>query len=217
MKKLNSILVGLGFAFLGYLLWKFGPGELWHQLRHLGWGVLLLILAEGLGNVAHTLGWQHCIPQARRIPAVRLFPMAMAGYAINYLTPSASVGGDISRAVLLSSEQKGSGAIGSVVLDKLMTALAHLVLVVGGAGLIFWQVKLSVALWSAMAITTIGLAGAMGIFLLLQKHGKVGGVFRWLSGHGMGGRFAQKAAEQVSAVDLSLKRFYREHPGDLIK
>ncbi len=217
MKRLNKVLMGLGLGFLVYLVWKTGPGELWRQVEALGWGVLLLVLAEGLANLAHTIGWRHCIHGAAgRMGLLHLFRMAMAGYAINYLTPTASVGGEVSRAALLATTQRGHQAVSSVLLDKLMTAIAHLALVVGGVLLLLWRVSLPFELWVGMGVTTVLLTGGMAAFLLLQKHGKLGSLCRWLVEHKLGGRALQEGAEQLSKVDRALQQFYREHPGDLM-
>src|SRR3954467_6033725 len=106
MKKLNAILLLAGLAFLSWLIWKTGPRALWHQIGILGWGIAPLIAIEGLANLAHTIAWRHLVSRSERnIALSRLFRMAMAGYAINYLTPTASVGGEISRAALLASSQ----------------------------------------------------------------------------------------------------------------
>jgi len=216
MKRLNTVLLGLGLAFLACLVWKVGPGELWRQLSALGWGVLLLILAEGAANLAHTVGWQCCIHESQeRVPIWRLFCMASAGYAINYLTPTASVGGDVSRAALLASTHKGTQAVSSVLLDKLMSAIAHLVLVVLGGIILCLRVSLPVALWVAMAVTTALLIGGTAAFILLQKYGKLGGICRWLVEHRLGGRSMEQAAQHISEVDEALEQFYREHPRDL--
>ena len=102
MRKLNHALLFLGLGFLVYLVCKTGPDELWHQFGALGWGLLPLILSEGLANLAHTLGWRHCL-RGPGLPLLRLFRFAMAGYAINYFTPSASVGGEVSKVALLGS------------------------------------------------------------------------------------------------------------------
>ncbi len=216
MKKVNNVLLVLGLGFLLYLVWKVGPAELWHQFRALGWGVIPMILCEGLANLAHTIGWRHCLNQSCSVPLLRLFRMAMAGFAINYLTPSASLGGEVSRATLLASTQRGTQAVSSVLLDKLMTAVAHLALVVLGSVFLLWRVKLPTELWVAMIVITILLTGGITAFLLLQKYGKVGGVFRWLVAHKLGGRFLESATHRLSEVDETLKHFYRERPWGLV-
>src|SRR6185436_18709106 len=98
MKRLNIVLLGLGLGSLVYMVRKVGPGELLHQVGALGWGIMLLILSEGAANVAHTIAWRHCLAKPQGdLPLMRLFAMNMAGYAVNYLTPTASVGGEVSR------------------------------------------------------------------------------------------------------------------------
>ena len=217
MKKVNAALLAVGLAFLIYLVWRMGPGELGRELSALGWGVLYLVLIEGAANLTHTIGWRHCLSKSgERVPLWRLFRINMSGWAINYLTPTASVGGEVSRATLLASTYKGPEAVSSVMLDKLMTGVAHVVLVVLGCLFLFWRVSLPLSLWVAMAVTTVLLTGGLTAFLLLQKHGKMGGLCRWLVQHKLGGRSAEVAAEQISKVDEALKEFYREHPRDLV-
>lgn len=217
MKRVNTLLLGLGLAFLAYLVWRVGWDELWHQIRALGWGLLLLVLAEGLGNLAHATGWRYCIHDGGgRVSLLRLFQMSTAGYAINYLTPTASVGGDVSRASLLALTYRGTQSVTSVLLDKLMTAIAHLLLVAGGAFFLLFQVRLPGELWIAMIVTTVLLTVGMGTFFWLQKAGQLGLFFRWLARHRIGGKVVQQAESRISEVDEALKRFYREHPGDLV-
>src|SRR4051812_31071105 len=180
MKRLNTVLLGLGVVFLACLIWKTGWRELWHQVSALGWGIMLIILAEGLANLAHTLGWRQCISTRNgHLPLWGLFRMNMAGWGINYLTPTASVGGGVSRAAFLASANKATDATSSVLLDKLMTAMAHLLLVALGAVFLFWRVHLPVQLWIAMGITTVLLTAGMTFYLWLQKNGKLGAVCRW--------------------------------------
>lgn len=230
MKTVNTVLLLLGFGFFGYLVWTAGPAELWRQLSRLGWGLLPLVLGEGLGNLCHTVGWRRCIPPAhRRVPLPRLFLMAMAGYAINYLTPSASLGGEVTKAALLASgtaptsggqrqapPPPSAQAVSSVLMDKLCLAFGHLALVVLGSFFVLWRVKLPGAIWAAMSATTTLLTAGILAFLLLQKHGKLGGLLRWLTARGTGGGRLRRLAESLSQVDQALKTFYRDRPRDLV-
>jgi uncharacterized protein (TIRG00374 family) len=217
MKTFKSTLLVLGVVFLASLVWHVGPGELARQVRAVGWGVLVFILAEGVANLAHTLGWRHCINRTGPpVPLWRVFRMAMAGYAMNYLLPLASVGGEASKAALLSSSRPTPEAFSSVLLDKLSTAIAHLLLALLGAGLVIWQVHLPAEMLVAMIATTVLLAGGMGTFLLIQRYGKLGALLRWLTERRIGGDIARQASERISEVDAALQRFYREQPLDYL-
>jgi uncharacterized protein (TIRG00374 family) len=217
MKRLNAALLVLGVAFLAYLLWKVGPGELWGHLRQLGWGVVPLILSEGLANLAHTLGWRHCLSsEGRRVSLLRLYRMVTTGWAINYLIPSANVGGEVARASLLASTQGGSQAVSSVLVDKLSTAWAHLLLVALGTLLLLGRVHLPAELWVAMLVTSLLLTAGIVAFLLLQMRGKLGAMVSWLAEHRIGGGVVRKFLPRILQVDEALSRFYRERPWDFV-
>jgi len=230
LKRFNTALLVLGLVFLVCLIEKTGWRQLWQQLRGLGWGITLILLAEGLANLAHTVGWRHCIPRpfrsapeeqaAERRPSNlslwQLLRINMAGWAINYLTPTASVGGEVTRASLLAAHRDGTDAVSSVFLDKLMTAVAHVALVLFGAAFLLWQVKLPWQLWMVMAITTATLAGGIGALFVLQTRGAIGTACGWLMKSKVGSRFAQPVAGNLSRVDAVLKRFYRDQPRDLL-
>jgi hypothetical protein len=56
MKKLHTLLLVLGAAFLVYLVRKTGIGELCRQVGMLGWGLVPLILCEGVAEFIHVAG-----------------------------------------------------------------------------------------------------------------------------------------------------------------
>ena len=217
MKKFHGVMAGLGIGFLIYLVWRVGAVELWHQIKGLGWGVAPLMLSEGVANLIHTAGWRHCLSgEQRRVGLLPLFRMAMAGFAINYLTPSASVGGEATKAALLATDRRGAHAVSSVLLDKLCTAIAHLLLVILGSAIILTELDLPPVLKTAMVVSTILLAGGITGFMLVQKHGKLAAIVRWLAAHRLGGRAVQSAVVRISAVDERLKAFYRQQRSDLV-
>ncbi|HWI58448.1 MAG TPA: lysylphosphatidylglycerol synthase domain-containing protein [Bacillota bacterium] len=216
MKKLHGVLLLLGLAFLAYLLWRIGLGELGHELGSLGWGLIPLILSEGAAELIHTAGWRHCLSGSlRSVPLMRLFSIRMAGYAINYLTPTASLGGEITKAALLAGNQRGPEAVSGVLLGKLCFGLAHLLFVCLGAVLVLWRLHLPWGLWVGMLISSGLVALGMGIFLLLQKRGQLGGLMRWLAARRIGGPALQRAAGAISEVDAVLQASYRDRPREL--
>src|SRR5271155_3879755 len=112
MKAFHAVLLGLGVVFLAWLVAHVGAGELWHELSALGWGLIPLMLGEGVAEMIHTIGWRHCLSgPLRAVPWSFLFRVRMAGYAINYLTPTAAIGGEVTKAALLTSKATGPEAM----------------------------------------------------------------------------------------------------------
>ena len=216
MKKLHTILLVLGVAFLAYLLRDIGVRELWRQLTLLGWGLVPLLLSEGVAEMIHTLGWRRCLSgPLRSLPFHLLFRVRMAGYAINYLTPTAALGGEVARATLLVPYGRGSQVVSALLIDKACGAFGHLLFVVIGSVVIWRRVNLPAPLGAAMIFAAGLLAAGIIAFLLLQIYGKLGVVFRWLAKRKIGGQKLQTAASQITAVDDAFRVFYRERPLDL--
>lgn len=213
MKKYHAILLLLGGVFLAYLVWKIGIRELWHELVSLGWGLALFILLEFAAEGIHTIGWRYCLtgPDCR-IPWIRLFQIRMAGFAINYLTPTAALGGEVTKAALLSSYCRGPEAVTGVLAGKLCAGMGHLLFVALGSVIVIWIVTLPAPVWVAMCVSGGLVAGGILTFLLLQKHGRLGDLIRWLAKQKLTGRAFQNASRHVTEVDEALKNLYRERP-----
>jgi uncharacterized protein (TIRG00374 family) len=216
-KRLHAVLLFLGLVSLVWMLHAVGVGKVGRELALLGWGLIPLVLIEGFGEVLNTVGWRRCLSgPARSWSLAKLFWMRLAGYAINYFTPTASLGGEVTRASLIASPGRGAEAASAVLIDKVCQALAQLLMVVAGALLLLWRVKLPKVLLAAMVVTGGLLAAGIMLFMLLQKHGWLGAVLRWLAGRRVGGARLRKLAENVSAVDEAFRMFYRERRRDLV-
>jgi hypothetical protein len=216
MRKLHTVLLVLGVALFAYLLRKIGIRELWREMELLGWGLVPLMLGEGVAEMVHTLGWRHCLSgPLRSLPWATLFRIRMAGYAINYLTPTAALGGEVTKGILLASHHRGPEAASGVLIGKLCLALAHLIFVASGALLVLSHLHIPKPLLVGMLTCGGLLATGIITFLLLQSNGKLGTVVRWLAARNPQSLSLQNAARHLTAVDETIMRFFRERPIDL--
>jgi glycosyltransferase 2 family protein len=209
-----TILLGAGLLML--LIWQIGPDALWRDLCLLGWGLVVFILMEGIVDIFHTVGWRYCLSgPLRSVSFFRLFGIRLAGSSINYVTPTADLGGEVIKGSLLSLDHPGPEAATGVIIGKLSYALSQLLFVVLGSTLILWKIDLPTAGSAAMFTGSILLGAGIVGFLVVQKHGKLGVVVRWLVAHNIGGDILKKAASQITQVDQALQQFYQERPRDL--
>lgn len=217
MRKLHVSLLVLGVVFLGWLLWKIGLVELWRELTALGWGLVPLLLLEGLAEMVHTVGLRFCLSGPHRhLPFLRLYQIRMAGYAINYITPTAALGGELSRVGLLATYASGTEAASAVLIDKACFAVGHLLIVLVGSVFILFRVPLAQALRVAMMVAMVPMTVGIIAFILLQSYGKFGAVARWLAARKFGGARLGKAAQHITALDGAFRAFYRDRPGDFV-
>jgi hypothetical protein len=119
------------------------------------------------------------------------------------------------KGTLLSLSHRGPEAATGVIIGKLAHALSQLLFVVLGSILILWKIRLPAAVSIAMLTGSVLLGAGIVGFLVVQKHGKLGAVVRWLVAHKVGGKTLQDAARQITQVDQALRLFYQERPGDL--
>jgi len=216
MKKFHTFSVITGGALLAFLIWKIGILALWAGLTRLGWGLLPLILIEGVAELFHTVGWRFCLSgRHRSLPFLHIYRIWMAGSSINFLTPTATLGGEVTKGSLLALTHRGPEAVSAVVVGKLSYALAELLFVIAGSFVLLWTVKLPAGIWVGLLVGSALLgAGILG-FLFVQKYGKLGSLVRWLAARRLGGKPLQRAAKQVTEVDSALRLFYKEQPFDL--
>ena len=143
MKKFHTLCIVLGLCLLLFLIWKIGLDALWHEIVTLGWWLVPIVLIEGVADIFHTLGWKRCLGGiGRRYSFFNIFRIRLSGYSINYLTPTASLGGEITKGTLLSENSRGSEAASGVIIGKLSYTLAQLLFVAFGSITILWGLSL---------------------------------------------------------------------------
>jgi len=164
--------LGVGLAVLGLTLGKIGLTGLLRDLSTIGWGLVLILLVESGNVLLNTLGWAFGFPAGERTVAFwRLVAMRLAGDSVNYLTPSATVGGELVRIRLLGRLDHTPGlAWASVSVAKVGQTLAQAAFIFLGLGVVLPRLT-GLPTWLALA------GGAAGAIL-------VSGGFVWLTGRG---------------------------------
>ena len=108
-KWLETTVLVAGLLLLGVTLQKIGLAGLLRDLSVIGWGLAVILLVESGSVLLNTWGWSFGFPSGER-PVVpwRLVAMRLAGDGVNYLTPSATVGGELVRIRLLGGHGASS-------------------------------------------------------------------------------------------------------------
>lgn len=175
VERFRLILALAGTVVVGYLIVRVGPDSVWSIFRDLSWRlVLILVFPTCLAVAADTLGWRFTFLTPPRSFA-RLVGMRLAGEAVNQITPTASVGGDLVRALLLRPEVPLREAFASVIADKTTGVASQVLMLLAGllvAGFAL-PVPGTVLLVMAAALTVEILCVAG--FVVVQLRGVVGG------------------------------------------
>lgn len=129
--------LALGAAVLAGTVWTIGAETFVRDLRTIGWGLAVILLVESLSVALNTAGWALAFPPGERpVSAGRLFGARLAGDGVNYLTPSATVGGELLRVRLLGPHVSSSLRWASVSAAKIGQSLAQAVFILLGLAVV---------------------------------------------------------------------------------
>ena len=170
MRRVETILIVLSLAFYVWFLTHFGS-DIFSYLRLAGWGLAVTISLESVARFINTIGWRvtiyDCPPS---LGMGQLFYSRIAGEAVDYVTPSAQIGGQFVMAMMVRRKLRMPFALATVVI----AALAE---VVGQIGFITIALLTSLNLipaggrlfWPIIGGFLIALLLAGGFFFVQRK------------------------------------------------
>ncbi len=177
MKKLPLLFLAAGLICLLLLVRGIGLSILLNNLRQISWCVLLVIAAELMGDVLNTRGWRYLFPSEERIvPFSTLYGVRLAGTAVNAVTPTAMVGGEVLKALLLQRYLPLSDGLASVISAKLSLTLGQALFILVGLFAFLHRLVLPPAVKGALVAAFLLIVLGSLLFLRVQQNG----LFAWL-------------------------------------
>jgi hypothetical protein len=162
--------LAVGVALLAGLAWRIGLGTLAADLRALGWGLAVVVALHGLDVACNTAGWALGFPRGERpVGAAWLFLARLAGDAANYLTPTATVGGELLRVRLLGPRAAAGVRWASVGVAKLGQTVGQAMFVLLGLGALLPRLTAAAAGPVVLAGASLALAVGAGTVWLVGR------------------------------------------------
>jgi len=206
-----TIIARLGLAIgllllIGLIIWQ-GATDVFTLLLTTGWSLLWLPLIWFPNLLPATQGWRLLFSNDRPTFIHALLAMWM-GRAVNNLVPTATIGGEIVKARLISSwGVSGINAIASVVVDKAMQALSVAIWgLVGVSTLLIYSTDDELALYATIGFVIL-LCCAIG-FLIVQRLGMLG-ILATLGGKLIKTDYWQGVTFSAKEIDAVILDIYR--------
>jgi len=202
MHRLQLLLLALGVALLVYVVQKAELSQILVGLRAVGWSFLAILALELLIDFLHSEAWRWCFPAGQS--AVSRFDTLLArtaGVAVNVLTPTATVGGEVVKGMLLRRWMPLPDGFASVITDKLTFALAQAVFLCVGTVAVLTGLSFDAEeRLLALGVLSLWIAAVAAFFVLLRAGVvRVGiGVMRTIFG---GAALLEKVPGQTAAFD----------------
>lgn len=209
MKKLPLFFFLIGVICLVLLVRSIGLAVLLGNLKQIGWGILVVIAAELVVDACNTRGWWHIFPvEARTVPLPLLYCIRQAGAAVNAITPTATVGGEVVKAVLLKRYLPFSEGLASVISSKLSLALGQALFALVGLAIFSHRLAVSLEVKVALVATLLVTLGGCLLFLHVQRRGLFAWFFRFTSGLGLSFSGLTRLREKAATIDEKISSLH---------
>lgn len=209
MKRLPLLFLLIGLFCFFWLVHSISLSVLFANLKLIGWGVLLVIIVELVGDVLTTRGWWLTFAhEARIVPFPTLYGMRLAGAVVNAVTPTAMIGGEVLKALLLRRYLPVADSFASVIAAKVSLLLGHLLFVLVGIVAFFHQLTLPPSVkQSLVAVFVLTLLG--GIWLCYaQRNGLFARIFAVADRWGISSSVLAGVRVHVATIDAKLVDLY---------
>jgi glycosyltransferase 2 family protein len=202
-----------GLLLLGGMVWQVGMTDLLTSFGVVGWWIVPWVLLEIVPVVLHTAGWAACFSKHHQTVSFgRLFIVRLAGSAINQVTPTATIGGEVVKVLLLESTLTRALATATVVIDKASFTLAQICHLALGTLYLTGRLPLPAAVQLGLGFTigliTLGLVG----FVAAQRYGLLSKLLGWLSGFNRGRARLERWRQHLIPLEASMAAYYIAHP-----
>jgi len=215
MRRVETIIVVLALSFYVWFLSHFGTREVFGYVRLAGWGLALTISLEAFARVANTLGWWVTIgTHGHDLRFSQLFAARIAGEAIDYVTPSAQLGGQFVMAMMVRRNLEMAAGLATVI-------IAALCEMVGQIAFITIALLMSIRLvprssdffWAILGGFVLALALIGGFLFVQRKH-----PFSYLiaAAGKLPGIDAEEYKDAATDADQFLLDFYAHHRVQLL-
>ena len=211
---LRTLFVVAGVFVVVYLIAQVGPDAIVDAFRTLSWRLLLvLVFPTCLAVVVDTFAWRFTFPSPPR-PFGRLVGVRLAGEAVNLVTPTAAVGGDLVKAYLLRPGVALRDSLASVIADKTTSVVSQVLLLLVGLIIGGLLLSLSPAVLLTMAGSLVVEILCVAGFVIVQLRGVIGGGGRLLAKLRMPPSSEHQAV--LDGTDRVLRSLYVEHDRGLL-
>ncbi|MFN8640926.1 MAG: lysylphosphatidylglycerol synthase domain-containing protein [Candidatus Binatia bacterium] len=197
-----------GVVLFVVLVRRLGAAEVWANLRLVGWGFALVLAQEGVSYGLNTLAWSYAFPPPR--PPIRfrqLLAARLGGEAINNLTPTATIGGEVVRARMLAGLCDPSTAWASVAVAKLGQTAGQMLFVFVGLVFVVRDVPLPDGFRRGLFVGLGAITTGLVLGIALQRRGMFGAGARLAERLGL--HVPQALHEQIARLDGEIARLYR--------
>lgn len=206
---IEKLLLVAGTILFFVLVYRIGAGKVWENLWLMGWGFVPVLGQELVAILLNTRGWRWSFPPPR--PTIRpatLIAARLAGDAINNLTPTATVGGEVIRVRMVERRVGATNAWASVAISRISHSTAQILFIVAGLAIVLGETPLPDGVRKGLYVFLVLLTSGVGLAVVLQRRG----MFVTLASvaRRIGLRLPSRFMASLAKLDTEVVRFYQQ-------
>jgi uncharacterized protein (TIRG00374 family) len=215
-RKAQLLFFAIGAAALTVLIVRAGPQQILHDVRDAGWTVPAIVCVYGIVYMLNTIAWRLTMIEPPRLDFGRAWTVNVAAFAMNYLTPFASIGGEPFKIVAASQWMGRRNATASVLNYRLVHIQAHLMVFLTGVLLAFVILPPGTIATPVLTILAVVLVVLAVLLVSVHREGVIERLFDTLlripGVRGVARRLEPRRAALIE-IDNQLIAFHRANPG----
>jgi len=210
-KKIIIVLSLIGIALFINLIIKIGFRTILDTVQNISLGYfLILLLIRFVFWYLRTINWKIILERCQIIlPFWKIFMARVAGFAVNHLTPSANIGGEAAR-IMIINNKSDKNALASVILDKTIELVATIFMVMAAVAIAIYKIPMPMTQKYIYAGFVIFSVFSM-IFILRKQHQ---GLLKWiilkLEKVRISFKFIKNNMDKIREIDRNISGFYKE-------
>ena len=183
-KYLKIFFFIVGFGIFYYLLQSFGIEQLAFYLKNSGWTIFWALAIWLFVYLLNSYCYKLIVnSDMEKITFAKAFKISIASFALNYITPFLSLGGEAYRAIAIREETGDSKtkSVSSTLLYNMLHILSHLFFWLSGAICLFFVYPLTNLLIFEGGTSILVLSIAIYFMMSRHKKGLVNSIIKPLS------------------------------------
>ena len=207
----KALLVALALALFGWYVAQLGPAKVWQVIAGLGASAPLVLVPYFVVYIVDCLAWSQTLPSSKP-PFLTRFRIRWAGESVNNLVPTAYVGGEAAKVMLLRPYgiSAHDGTVAAVV-SRTGQTVAQLFFIVGASAVFFQLANDQPKLRLGILFILVGGVVGVGLLFCAQKIG----FFKmfWAIAGALPFRLSRLEARKAKLLELdqTIFGFYRKH------
>ena len=214
-RKAQLLFFAIGAVALTILILRADPQQLLRDVRAAGWAVPAIVGVYGIVYVLNTIAWRLTMIEQPRLSFPRAYAINVAAFAINYMTPFASIGGEPFKIVAASQWMGARNATASVLNFRLVHMQAHLLVFLTGVALAFIMLPAGAIATAVLILMAVILLILAAILFAIHREGVLERLFKLAERLPLLNRLARRIEPRRAAlfeVDRQLIAFYNANP-----